>query len=486
MIYSPARLHTPAANFSACISAVSRGCIITCSNLALLISQFLVLLFDLAQPSPHITRAVNAVAMKIFDSGFPICLVLFAQASSAYPSKTRSQSLNLISDTSPKKAISQVSLTNPGGYPVYPTKCFPPPWLEPDLDDLITDCYFIINEVLLRKDDLLFQYLLFRYTEFEDQSGIRYGSQWHHGRCVINVSCAEEDEAEMLQLSNVILAANKILRECIQAQRIPQGGTTHVGSPNGFFQVGVQERKYIDAADEAGMSLLSDLDLPGRETRRIMLSTVSNSESPALDVNAKNSAVAPGVTVERRGSDAERGSSLSTGTHILRPGSAFGGSDLALPAKNLSASVKAPPIYPVTCFNPYSVELKSAAAEDCQFIIDHVIMSYPNPMSPQTFGYSASVDVDLALSENGKWVFGECAIFVRNPNKRRVDTFRMVDVAITATRVLTECVVGARYPVGGKCVLDAKFLLSRFFFELQAMLRKREALDGPSRQSIRL
>lgn len=40
-------------------------------------------------------------------------------------------------------------------------------------------------------------------------------------------------------------------------------------------------------------------------------------------------------------------------------------------------------------------------------------------------------------------------IFVRSMNKRGVDRFRMVDVAVAAERVVEECVEGVKYAVGG-------------------------------------
>lgn len=104
---------------------------------------------------------------------------------------------------------------------------------------------------------------------------------------------------------------------------------------------------------------------------------------------------------------------------------------------------------PVTCFNPYATGIAYAKAEDCLVIIHHIILSYPNPMQPETFGYNDDVDVDLRERVNAAWDYGKCVAFVRNERKTRVDTFRMADVAAAANRITDECIMGQRYAVGG-------------------------------------
>lgn len=387
--------------------------------------------------------------MDVFEFWVPIFLVLFAPVSLAYPSNPRSQSLTLTNDASPG-VTSQVNLMNlVQGYPVYRTTCFPAPSRGrhvplPDLTNVSSDCYWIINEVLLKQGRLSCQDLIFRYNALEDQSGNQYHSRRHRGRCVINVASVENNQKQTLQLFNVVLTANKILKECIENQRISQGGTTPIGSPSKPFQ---DSR----AANEFNLSLLSNHDLSGPGVQRSLLRTTSNKESSVGDYDANDSTVSlpPSVSIEKRASDPQHGSSVSTGTQSSVPGGGLSISDLVLPSTNISRSVKAPPNYPVICFNPYSVKLKPAAVDSCQFIINQIILRYPNPMFRQTFGYTASADIDLSLPQNEKWVFGHCAIFVRNPDKTRTDTFRMVDVAYTAHRIMTECVVDVKYPVGG-------------------------------------
>lgn len=394
--------------------------------------------------------------MSLFNIWVASFLVLIARTSLAYPFHTRFQSLTLTNDASPS-VISPVNLADLAqGYPIYPTTCFPlsqrghhvPP---PALAKLISDCSWIINEVLLKQDGLLFQDLLFTYDCFKDQSGNQYLSRWDHGRCVINVASVEKHQTQTLQLFNTVLAANKILKECIEDHRLPQGGTTLIGPASTSFYVGILGIQDDGAANESNISLSSNLDPSRRGTQRSILPTMSNTEKAGGDYDPNDSFVShpSSVNIEKRASDLQHGSSLSPGTQDLVPGGALSISDLALPSTNVSRSVKAPPSYPVTCFNPYSVKLKPAAVEDCQFIINQIILRYPNPMHQQTFGYTASADIDLSLPQNESWRFGSCIMFVRNGNKTRTDTFRMVDVAYTAHMIMTECVVGVKYPVGG-------------------------------------
>ncbi|CAD6577684.1 MAG: hypothetical protein ASARMPRED_008368 [Alectoria sarmentosa] len=393
--------------------------------------------------------------MKIFGIYIPGFLVLIAPASLAYPSSMSSQSLTLTNDASPG-LISQANLTKLSqGYPVYPTTCFPPPSRgrppSPlNLAKVLSDCSWVINEVLLQQDDLLFQDLLFGHNFFKDQSGKRYLSRWSRGQCAINVVSVEKDQEQRLQLFNVVLAANKILIECIEDQRRPHGGTTPIGSQSNSFYVGVQGIPDGDAANESGISL-PNLDLSGRGIQRSLLRATSDQESSFRDYDDNDSTVSlpPSVRTEKRASDAQRSSRLSTGTQSLVPGDVSSTSNLVLPSTNLSGSVRAPPTYPVTCFNPYRARIRPAAVEDCQFIINQIILRYPNPMSRQTFGYSPSADIDLSQPQNEKWIFGRCVMFVRNLNRARMDTFRIVDVAYTAHRIMTKCVIEAKYPVGG-------------------------------------
>lgn len=114
-----------------------------------------------------------------------------------------------------------------------------------------------------------------------------------------------------------------------------------------------------------------------------------------------------------------------------------------------SNAISAPSNWPVRCFNPYSSNVHPASVEDCNLIIDEIILRYPNPMAEQSWGYSNSVDIDLRKPENQEWVTGRCKILVKNTHSTKVDRFSPADVALTAHRIMGECIVDNKYPYGG-------------------------------------
>lgn len=124
-------------------------------------------------------------------------------------------------------------------------------------------------------------------------------------------------------------------------------------------------------------------------------------------------------------------------------------SNEVLQSLNVSNTTTAPQTHPVNCFTPYSTELAPAAVEDCRILIDYVLTKYGDPWTPQTFGYTMDVDIDLSEPGNANWIIDRCAMYVRNLDQTQVDIFRVVDVAETATRILGACVIGSKYPNGG-------------------------------------
>ena len=393
----------------------------------------------------------SSETMNSFDIWISVFLNLIAAACLAYPSNPRSQSptLTLTNDA----RLGRLSQNVGQGYSVYPTTCFPSPSLHiPQLDtgEVLSDCYRIVNEILLQQDDLLFQDLAFNGNTLRDQSEHRYLSQWRRGLCVIDVSSVEEDQRQTLQLFNIVVAANKILQECNDDQRILQGGTTFIGSPQNTVYVGVLRALENDITNAP---LLSNPSSARRDTRSILVRTAPKFKSSTGGYGSDDLTISlpPSVRMEKRGPGLQHGSSLSPRTQSLGQGNKLSSLNLIVPSTDPAGSIKAPSEYPVDCFNPYMSRLKPADVEDCQFIIDDIILRYPNPMSEQTFGFTSSADIDLSLPENERWIFGRCAIFIRNIDRTRTDTFRMVDVGFTAHRIMKKCIIGARYPVGGTC-----------------------------------
>ena len=109
-------------------------------------------------------------------------------------------------------------------------------------------------------------------------------------------------------------------------------------------------------------------------------------------------------TILRENSPGPRNASSTLNQHTLLSADLQPASRAYLPLSNLSATLHTSPNYPVECFNPYSTRLGPVVGEDCHVVIDHIILAYPNPMAPKTFGYNDEVDVDLREIGNEKWL----------------------------------------------------------------------------------
>ena len=379
-----------------------------------------------------------------------VLLFLVAPSFLAYPFNPRSQSLATTSPIS----ISQFNYTDVENYPVYPTLCFPP-MTPSDLQPPLSDCSWIINEELLKEEKLLFQDLDFFHNTFRDQLGRWYPSRWRRDRCVINVASVWNYEQQTLQLFNVVLSANKILKDCMMGNGGRDGGTVPIGSPAKSFYVSVSGFRSADAMYQSNSPRSLSIGPVERNLERSPSYMTRNAEWLREDHDIAESTISlrQSVDLEQRASDRQHGSSLSTSTQDSDSGGALSSLDLVLPLKNASRTITAPPTE-VHCFDPFSRELASVTTADCEFIIDEIILRYPNPMSPQTFGYNSSADIDLSQPENEKWYHGDCVIFVRNINKTRMDTFRIVDVASTAQRIVRECIYGTKYAKGGAYISE--------------------------------
>lgn len=188
-------------------------------------------------------------------------------------------------------------------------------------------------------------------------------------------------------------------------------------------------------------------DTESRLLLRHRVSSVSKASSPIVPPKFQGSNGAE-LQRERVSSQQHNPVSLTT-AQVSSTAESLKHSRRDSPPPNISLNTEASEIHGVECFNPYSITLKPAAVEDCRIIIDEIILRYPNPFTPQVFGYIRAVDIDLNLDENKKWFYGRCVIFVKNLDERLVDRFRMVDVATNAHKVIQQCVIGKKYPVGG-------------------------------------
>lgn len=108
-----------------------------------------------------------------------------------------------------------------------------------------------------------------------------------------------------------------------------------------------------------------------------------------------------------------------------------------------------PARHPVQCFNPFIIHLQPAAATDCGFIINQIILRLFDPTRQLTFGFTDAADVNLSKPEYRAWQYGQCVISVKNHNVAQVDTFRLLDLATTARRITIQCLVNTQDKLGG-------------------------------------
>jgi len=119
-------------------------------------------------------------------------------------------------------------------------------------------------------------------------------------------------------------------------------------------------------------------------------------------------------------------------------------------------SVRAPPIHPSECFKPGVLLLEIAVAADCDVIINEIILRLKDPMRVQTFGFDETADVDLSLAENQQWHYGQCIISMDSLLETEEDSFRPVDVAAVAQRIVRRCVVGSKDAYGGHADIGSR------------------------------
>ena len=133
-------------------------------------------------------------------------------------------------------------------------------------------------------------------------------------------------------------------------------------------------------------------------------------------------------------------------------------------------------IFPVHCFNPEQVILSPTVPEDCDVVIDNIVLRLaPDPMAIQTWGYTDDQDINLSLDENQKWHYRECVVFVRALEKTKVDRFRVVDVALAAQQILHKCVVGSKFAKGGTA--DIGTFVDGFYTVLGGLIPEAVAND---------
>ena len=223
----------------------------------------------------------------------------------------------------------------------------------------------------------------------------------------------------MLSFFEVALTANKIIQECVDSVRYPIGGLSLLGNVEDGFGVIVRGSGALESINENGPSV-SHQPVMGVSRRAI------RSQRDSEDTEAPQG-------IESR--DPLRGVSRVSNHPVV--------------ASNAALSAPALPTYAVNCFNPLIVSIPPAVATDCSHVINQVILRLSDPTRELTFGFTDAADINLSKPEYRKWLHGQCMISVKSHYEDQEDTFRLLDIAMTARRIVTHCVVNTKDKIGG-------------------------------------
>ena len=285
-----------------------------------------------------------------------------------------------------------------------------------DLTAVGNDCSVLLNENILRFEGL-FENKTFYGDSYMKPNGRWAVAKWRFHECTIYVKSARVASTDCFTLFEVALTANKILLDCVASYRRGQGGLMPIGSSGNNFFVGLQgtlpNPHHIKAINDANVETSSGFDLSQRTTK------------------AK---------------EAFRGTTTLQ-PRILNPSGGLVSLNEALSSSNATRNREGTMNHEINCYPPGS-RLPNANADDCQFVINFIILGLKDPLRVQTWGYTDAVDINLSLPES-TWAFKGCAIRVRNMDERQVDRFRPLDVADMAQRIVQQCVTQRKEPLGG-------------------------------------
>ena len=270
------------------------------------------------------------------------------------------------------------------------------------------DCTWIINHIILAMKDP-FREQTWGYTDAVENNVSLQRYQWILKGCKISVRNLDQQQVDSFRPVDVAEVAQRLVQTCVTPMKEPIGGTCDIG------RLEIPKTFYV---------LVSGTVLGhGTPSNNTILSLPSN-ENRALESRA----------------------SLNSPREKVLP---------IIATEGLNES------HPAHCFDPsLSPPLEPASASDCNFIINNIILSLPNPMLEQTFGYTDDVDVNLSIDGSGQWIHQNCRVLITN-RPRTTGRFRFLDVALTAHRIMEQCIEGSKYGLGGTAKVGASD--SRFF-----------------------
>ena len=281
--------------------------------------------------------------------------------------------------------------------------CFPRGSPLPPINE--DDCRWVIHNIILGMKDPLREQT-WGYTDAVDNNISLRQYRWIFKGCTIQVRNLDRRQVDRFRPVDVAEVAQRIVQTCVAEMKVPVGGNADIG------RLAIPKTFYVVAS---GVKILGG----GTTSNNTILSLPSNGLG-ALE---------------------SRASLNSPGENVLL-------------TEGLNES------HPAHCFEPdLPLPLEPAVASDCDFIINNIILSLPNPMLEQTFGYTDDVDIDLSIDGNGRWIYHQCIVILTNRDKT-TGRFRFLDVAYTAHRIMEQCIEGSKYALGGTAQVgapDSKF-----------------------------
>ncbi|KAM0803816.1 hypothetical protein BDR22DRAFT_970160 [Usnea florida] len=295
-----------------------------------------------------------------------------------------------------------------------------------NLSAVAEDCANVLNDVISRLDGLS-EKRVFLNQKYMSSNGRWVPARWTFGQCAVCARSGQSTSAELFKLLEVVLSANSILSDCVTSYRKGQGGFIPIGSREASYHVVLQgglpniEENTLSNAD--ALALSNSRDSNQSLSKKRAMNTPTGFQPLTLD---------PSVSLNETLS-----LSISTG--------------------NLRVNVE----HELNCF-PRGSSLPAANEEDCRWIIDNIILAMKDPFREQTWGYTDAAENNISL-QRYNWLFNRCRITVRNLDQEQVDSFRPVDVAEVAQRVVQACVVETKEPLGGTCDIGRLEIRESFY-----------------------
>ena len=359
-------------------------------------------------PFESIIRATSKMSSRIF---LMFALSLYVSMTSALPSDLRS--LNL-ANGDVDSVTSNSNITTPNLLRAQTVSCLNS---RKPSKPIASDCDYVLNVMILQEPNV-FKERIFKHMSYMTETGRYARSRWQYFSCEVEVF-GQRHASQLLSLVYVAFTVDRIVRQCVNDVIDPKGGLSLIGDLSKGFHVIVQ------GYGEPERSFGKNSSIPQQPT-------VSVSRRGLLSQHESENSAGP-QSVEIR-------ESLMRVSRVANPPDVTSNSTIGTPR---------PARHPVHCFNPFVAHLQPAAATDCSFIINQIILRLFDPTRELTFGFTDAADVNLSKPEYQKWQYGQCMISVKNTDVTRVDTFRLLDLATTARRITMQCLLNTQDKIGG-------------------------------------